>query len=69
MKYIKILFQIFQIGSCILAMVQQDSPTVESCCEKIEVNLKRTYAELSMDFKRANTEPPVHFRGINTEPY
>ena len=56
-------YQIFylQIGSCIaffciIAMVHQNSLTVEFRWEKIEVNLRWANKEQSMDFRRANTE-------------
>ena len=44
--------------SYIIAMVHQNSPTVEFWQEKIEG-----------DLRRANTEPSVHFRRANTETY
>ena len=54
--------------SFIIAMVPQNSPTVEFWQEKIEGNLRRANTEPSVDFRRANTEPPVGFRKANTEP-
>ena len=50
--------------SYIIAMVHQNSPTVD----KIEGNLRRANTELSVDFRRANTEPSVDLRKANTEP-
>ena len=50
-----------------MAMVHQNSPTVEFWQEKIEGNLRRAYTEPSVDFRRANTEPSVDFRKANTE--
>ena len=68
--------------SCIIliAIVHQNSPTVEFWQEKIEGNLRRANTEPSVDFRRANkdpsvdfrkakTEPSVHFRRANTETY
>ena len=55
--------------SYIIAMVHQNSPTVEFWQEKIEGNLRRANTEPSVDFKKANTEPSVHFRRANTETY
>ena len=54
--------------SFIIAMVPQNSPTVEFWQEKIEGKLRRVNTEPSMDFRRANTEPSVDFRKGNTEP-
>ena len=54
--------------SCLIAMVHQNSPTVEFWQEKIEGNLRRANTELSVDFRMANTEPSVDFRKANTEP-
>ena len=54
--------------SYIIAMVHQNSPTVEFWQEKIEGNLRRANTEPSVDFRRANTEPSVDFRKANTEP-
>ena len=54
--------------SFIIAMVHQNSPTVEFLQEKIEGNLTRANTEPSVDFRRANTEPSVDFRKTNTEP-
>ena len=53
--------------SCIIAMVHQNSPTVEFWHEKIEGNLRRANTEPSVDFRRANTEMSVDFRKANTE--
>ena len=53
--------------SFIIAMVHQNSPTVEFLQEKSEHNLRRANTELSVDFRRANTEPSVDFRKANTE--
>ena len=55
--------------SCIIAMVNQNSPTVEFCQEKIEANLRRANTERSVVFRKANTEPSMHFRRANTETY
>ena len=55
--------------SCIMAMVHQNSPTMESWQEKIEGNLRRANTEPSVDFRKANTEPSVYFRRANTETY
>ena len=55
--------------SFIIAMVNQNSPTVEFWQEKIEGNFRRANTEQSVDFRRANTEPSVDFRKANTEPY
>ena len=45
-------------GICfIIALVQQNSQTVEFCWENIEGNLRRANTERSMEFRRANTEP------------
>ena len=66
--------------SCIIAMVHQNSPTVEFWWDNIQGNLRRPNTEPSMDFRRANTElsqdfrkanmePSVHFRRANTENY
>ena len=52
----------------IIAMVHQNSPTVELLQEKIEGNLRRANTEPSVDFRRAITEPSVDFRKANTEP-
>ena len=54
---------------CIIAMVHQNSPTVEFWQEKIEGNLRRANTEPSVDFRRANTELSVDFRKANMEPY
>ena len=54
--------------SCIIAMVHQNSATVEFWQENIEGNLKRANTEPSVDLRRANTEPSVDFRKANTEP-
>ena len=54
--------------SFIIAMVLQNSPTVEFWQEKIEGNLRSANTEPSVDFMRANTEPSVDFRKANTEP-
>ena len=65
---------------CIIAMVHQNSPTVEFWQEKIEGNLRRANTELcvdfrkvtmepSVDFRKAKREPSVHFRKANTETY
>ena len=54
--------------SFIIAMVHQNSPTVEFLQEKIEGNLRRANREPSVDFRRANTEPPLDFRKAYTEP-
>ena len=54
--------------SYIIAMVHQNSLTVEFWQEKIEGNLRRANTEPSVDFRRANTEPSVYFRKANTEP-
>ena len=54
--------------SCIIAMVHQNSPTVELWQEKIAGNLRRANTEPSVDFRRANTEPSMDFRKANTEP-
>ena len=51
-----------------IAMVHQNSPTVEVWWEKIEGNLRKANKELSMDFRWANTEPSVNFRRAKTEP-
>ena len=51
--------------SFIIAMVHQNSPTVEFLQEKIEGNLRKANTELSVDFRRANTEPSVDFRKAN----
>ena len=53
--------------SCIIAMVHQNSPTVEFWQEKIEGNLRRANTERYVDLRRANTEPPKDFRKANTE--
>ena len=55
--------------SCIIAMVHQNSLTVEVWKEKIEGNLRRANTEPSVDFRRPNTEPYVQFRRANTETY
>ena len=66
--------------SCIIAIVHQNSPTVEFWWEKIEGNLRRANTEPSLDFRRANIElsqdfskanmePSVHFRRANTKTY
>ena len=62
-----IIFQILCCFSCILAMVNQNSMSVELLWEKIEGNLRRADTELSMDLRRANTEPYSDFRKANTE--
>ena len=54
--------------SFIIAMVHQNSPTVEFLHEKIEGNLKRANTEPSVNFRRANTEPSVDFTKANMEP-
>ena len=54
--------------SSIIAMVHQNSQTVEFWQEKIEGNQRRANTEPSVDFRRANTEPSVDFRKANTEP-
>ena len=54
--------------SFIIAIVHQNSPTVEFLQEKIEGNLRRANTELSVDFRRANTEPSVDFRKANMDP-
>ena len=64
---------LFQIGSyfafpCIIAMVHQNSRTVEFWQEKIEGNLRRANTETSVDFRRAKTGPSVDFRTANVEP-
>ena len=51
-----------------IAMVHQNSPTVEFWQEKIDGPLRRADTEPSADFKRANTELSVYFRKANTEP-
>ena len=48
--------------SYIIAMVYQNSPTVEFWQEKIEGNMRRANMEPSVDFRRANTEPSADFR-------
>ena len=53
--------------SCIIAMVHQNSPTVEFWQEKIEGNLRRANTEPSVDFRKANTEPSMHFRRAYTQ--
>ena len=58
----------FGCFSYIIAMVHQNSPTVEFWQEKIEGNLRRANTEPSVDFRRANAEPSVDFRKANTEP-
>ena len=55
--------------SCIIAMVHQNSPTVEFWQEKIEGHLRGANTEPSVDFRRANTEPSVDFRRANTDTY
>ena len=55
--------------SFLIAMVHQNSPTVEFLQKKIEGNLRRANTEPSVDFRRANTEPSVDFRKANTELY
>ena len=54
--------------SCIIAMVHQNSPTLEFWQEKIDGNLRRANTEPSVDLRRANTEPSVDFKKANTEP-
>ena len=54
--------------SFMIAMVPQNSPTVEFWQEKIEGKLRRANTEPSVDFRRANTEPSVVLRKANTEP-
>ena len=54
--------------SCIIAMVHQNSPTVDFWQKKIEGNLKKANTEPSVDSKRANTEPSVDFRKANVKP-
>ena len=54
--------------SLIIAMVHQNSTTIEFWQKKIEGNLRRANTEPSVDFRKANTEPSVHFRRANTEP-
>ena len=51
-----------------IAMVYQNSSTVEFLQKKIEGNLRRANTEPSVDFRRANTEPSMDFRKANTEP-
>ena len=51
-----------------MAMVHQNSLTVEFWQEKIEGYLRRAITERSVDFRRANTEPSVDFGKANTEP-
>ena len=55
--------------SYIIAMVHQNSPTVEFWQEKIEGNLRRANTEPSVNFRKANMEPYVHLRRVNTETY
>ena len=50
-----------------IAMVHQNSPTVEFLWEKIEVGLRRANTEPSIDFRRANAETSVNLRKANTE--
>ena len=47
--------------SFMIAMVHQNSPTVEFLQEKIEGNLRKANTKPSVDFRRANTEPSVDF--------
>ena len=54
--------------SYIIAMIHQNSPTVEFWQEKIESILRRANTELSVDFRRAYAEPSVDFRKANKEP-
>ena len=54
--------------SYIIAMVHQNSPTVEFWQEKIEGNLMRANMEPSVNFMRANTVPSLVFWKANTEP-
>ena len=54
--------------SCIIAMVHQNSLTLEFWQEKIEGNLRRANTEQSVDFRRANAEPSVDFWKVNKEP-
>ena len=54
--------------SSIIAMVHQNSPTVEFWQEKIKGHLRRANTVPSVNFRRANTEPSVNFRRANTEP-
>ena len=54
--------------SFIIAMVHQNSPSVEFVQDKIDGNLRRANMETSVDFRRTNTEPSVDFRKANTEP-
>ena len=63
-----ILNRKFCCFSFIIAVVHQNSPTMEFLQEKIEGNLRRANTEPSVDFRRANTEPSVDFRKANTEP-
>ena len=55
--------------SCMIAMLHQNSPTVEFQQEMIEGKLRRANTEPSVDFRKANTEPSVHFRRANAETY
>ena len=52
--------------SYIIAMVHQNSQTVEFWQAKIEGNLRRANTEPSVDFRRTNTEQSVDFRKANT---
>ena len=51
-----------------MAIIRQNSLTVEFWWEKIEGNLRRPNTEPSMDFRRANTELSLDLRKANTEP-
>ena len=50
-----------------IAILYQNSPTVEFWWEKIEGSQRRANTELSIDFRRANAETSVDFRKANTE--
>ena len=52
-----------------LAMVHQNSPTVEFWQDEIEGPLRRANTEPCVDFRKPNTELSVHFRRANTETY
>ena len=51
-----------------IAMVHQNSLTVEFWQENIGGNLRRASMEPYLHFRRANTDSSLEFRKANTEP-
>ena len=55
--------------SCIIAMVHQNSQTVELWWEKIRVKTEEGQYGTAFGFKEGQYVPSVHFRRANTETY